>query len=189
MKRADIESFIKNMDLFSGLNNQELSVLAESLKKESYKPGDLLFEENKPRKDLFIIYEGQVELFKIWKQVNKLDKDVLLFTHFKFKEPQGMPIEELLVNYGLNNSTSIAFFNEVAYGKSSSNQVSLECLNTLYNAADCYINLSSEGYGLPIIEAMATKTPCILLRHSAPSEIGGQGRAPSRRNLSVGRRE
>lgn len=65
MKRADIESFIKNMDLFSGLNNQELSVLAESLKKESYKPGDLLFEENKPRKNLFIIYEGQVELFKI----------------------------------------------------------------------------------------------------------------------------
>jgi len=64
MKRVSIESFIKNMVLFSGLNDQELTVLAKSLKEESYKPGYLLFEENKPRKDLFIIYTGQVELFK-----------------------------------------------------------------------------------------------------------------------------
>ena len=64
MKRVNIESFIKDMVLFSGLNNQELAVLAKSLKEESYKPGDLLFEENKLRKDLFIIYKGQVELFK-----------------------------------------------------------------------------------------------------------------------------
>ncbi len=64
MKIVNIKNFIKNMVLFSGLNDQELLVLAGSLKEETYRPGDLLFEENKPRKDLFIIYKGQVELFK-----------------------------------------------------------------------------------------------------------------------------
>ena len=40
-------------------------------------------------------------------------------------------------------------------------------LNDIYNLSDCYLSLSSEGFGLPTLEAMATKLPCILLNHSA----------------------
>ncbi len=64
MKKTDIESFVKTMSLFSGLNKEELSILAKSFKKLSFAPGDMLFKENESREALFIIYEGQVELFK-----------------------------------------------------------------------------------------------------------------------------
>ena len=64
MKRETIYEFIKNIELFNGFDEEELNILVDSLKEKSFQAGELLFEENGPRKDIFIIYKGDVELFK-----------------------------------------------------------------------------------------------------------------------------
>ncbi len=64
MKREAIYEFIKNIELFNGYNEEELNILVDSLKEKNFQKGELLFEENGPRKDIFIIYKGDVELFK-----------------------------------------------------------------------------------------------------------------------------
>jgi aspartate ammonia-lyase len=64
MKRDVVFNFIQNIELFNGFEEEELNVLVDSLKEKTYQKGELLFEENGPRKDIFIIYKGEVELFK-----------------------------------------------------------------------------------------------------------------------------
>jgi aspartate ammonia-lyase len=64
MKRAVIFNFIQNIELFNGFEEEELEVLVDALQEKTYQKGELLFEENGPRKDIFIIYKGEVELFK-----------------------------------------------------------------------------------------------------------------------------
>jgi len=64
MDKDSIFSFLKEIELFKGLTENELNTLCESVIEKKYQKGDLLFEENGPRKDIFIIYKGEVELFK-----------------------------------------------------------------------------------------------------------------------------
>lgn len=64
MDNNKIQTFIKGIELFNGLSADEFNTLADSIVEKEYKKGELLFEENGPRKDIFIIYKGEVELFK-----------------------------------------------------------------------------------------------------------------------------
>ena len=64
MNTKDIYSFIKDIELFKGLSDTELEVLSENMSHRQFAKGEILFEENGPRKDIFIIYKGKVELFK-----------------------------------------------------------------------------------------------------------------------------
>lgn len=64
MEISEIYSFIKEIELFKGLEESELKTLSEHVNKKKYAKGELLFEENGPRKDIFIIYKGEVELYK-----------------------------------------------------------------------------------------------------------------------------
>lgn len=64
MEKLDTLSFLQKIELFRNLNDQEFNELAKSVKEKHYKEGDLLFRENGPREDIFIIYNGEVELFK-----------------------------------------------------------------------------------------------------------------------------
>lgn len=64
MERNKTFNFIKDIELFKGMDQEELDVLVDALEEKTYSKGELLFEENGPRKDIFIIYEGEVELFK-----------------------------------------------------------------------------------------------------------------------------
>jgi aspartate ammonia-lyase len=59
-----IKSFLNSIELFLDLNEQEKEMLAKNFEIHNYKSGELLFIENNPRKYLYIIYEGEVELFK-----------------------------------------------------------------------------------------------------------------------------
>ncbi|NVO09873.1 MAG: aspartate ammonia-lyase [Bacteroidales bacterium] len=56
--------FLKKIELFRDLNENEFKELAKSVKEKKYVPNDLLFRENGSREDIFIIYSGEVELFK-----------------------------------------------------------------------------------------------------------------------------
>ena len=64
MKKSEIQKFLKGIDLFFGLNKEELNSVSENIAEVVYEPGDFLFKEKQPRKNLFIIFQGQVELFK-----------------------------------------------------------------------------------------------------------------------------
>jgi aspartate ammonia-lyase len=64
MDYKQIQGFVKEIELFQGLTEQELDNLSKSLVEATFNRNDLLFEENGERKDLFLIYEGEVELFK-----------------------------------------------------------------------------------------------------------------------------
>ncbi len=59
-----INEFIKKVKLFSDLNDNERHLLSKNIEVKKFKQNTLLFSENTARKEMFIIYEGEVELFK-----------------------------------------------------------------------------------------------------------------------------
>ncbi|MGM0550688.1 MAG: aspartate ammonia-lyase [Bacteroidota bacterium] len=64
MEDKQLYDFLNDIELFNGLTDDEFDVLIKNMEKKSFKTGELLFEQNGPRKDIFIIFSGQVELFK-----------------------------------------------------------------------------------------------------------------------------
>lgn len=64
MDKNTILQFLKDVELFTNLTADELQEVAGNAKEKHYSAGDALFHENDPREDVFIIYEGDVELFK-----------------------------------------------------------------------------------------------------------------------------
>jgi len=53
-----------------GLSEEEFENLSKSIEELTFRRNELLFEENRERKDLFLIYEGEVETLtveKIWR--------------------------------------------------------------------------------------------------------------------------
>lgn len=74
--------FIKEIELFNGLSEREFEILSESIEEGTFRKGELLFEENGERKDLFLIYNGEVELFK--KNVYGEEKRLSFFTRGDF---------------------------------------------------------------------------------------------------------
>jgi aspartate ammonia-lyase len=64
MDTINKNAFIKNIELFKGMSESELDILVQNLEQKEFTRGKLLFEEHGPRKDIFIIFKGEVELFK-----------------------------------------------------------------------------------------------------------------------------
>lgn len=64
METNKIEDFLKQIELFADLNDKEIKQFAEKMETKTYPAGEFLFEQNAPRKQLFIIFNGKVELFK-----------------------------------------------------------------------------------------------------------------------------
>jgi aspartate ammonia-lyase len=64
MEKEQLIEFIKKIELFKDLTDEELNLVASSLEEKVYDKEELLFRENNPRKDVYLIYDGEVELFK-----------------------------------------------------------------------------------------------------------------------------
>ena len=64
MNTDKIRDFLKNVELFSTLTDDELSLLLDKVEVKSLGAGELLIQENHPRKAVYFIYEGKVVLFK-----------------------------------------------------------------------------------------------------------------------------
>lgn len=82
MDTGVIEIFLKEIELFKDLNDEERSIIASSVEVKSYKANTLVFTENNPRKSLFIIFDGEVELFK--KTPFGEEKRLSLFSKYDF---------------------------------------------------------------------------------------------------------
>lgn len=64
MEKSQIIEFLKHIQLFKELNDVQLDAVSNKLTIENYSANSLLFSENNIRKNLFLIYDGKVELFK-----------------------------------------------------------------------------------------------------------------------------
>ena len=119
------------------------------------------------------------ELFRAWKIFSELPETkerVQFWPHMYFNDPMGWKIGDLINVLKLKNQ-SIMYYDQVAYAESEMLLISDQELAKLYQIADAFILISGEGFGLPTFEAMATGLPCVLLDHSASSELGAEGRA------------
>ena len=119
------------------------------------------------------------ELFKAWKIIHdeKLCPNAMLWPHTYFYDRAGHNMDDMLDTFGLSGTSSVVFFQQIARGGGFTQLLPMRDLNGLYNMADALISVGGEGFGLPVLEAMATKVPCIVLNHSATSELGAEGRA------------
>ena len=82
MKIEIIEEFLKEIELFRDLDAQEIRLVAENAGVKNIKKGEFLFEENTPRKHVFMIFDGEVELFK--STVYGRDKTLTVFGKYDF---------------------------------------------------------------------------------------------------------
>jgi aspartate ammonia-lyase len=64
MNLSEIKEFLQEIELFGELDNQEFEALNRSVSTRLVPKGSFLFQENAPRTNIFLIYSGEVELFK-----------------------------------------------------------------------------------------------------------------------------
>ncbi len=64
MELEDKIAFISNIELFKGLSKEELAVIANEAVLTKFEKSEVLFQENTPRENIFMIVDGKVELFK-----------------------------------------------------------------------------------------------------------------------------
>lgn len=82
MNIEQIKNFIKRIELFQDINNEECKVLSENFEIIHYEQNSLLFVENTPRKNLYIIVDGEIELYK--KTPFGEEKRLTIFTKYDF---------------------------------------------------------------------------------------------------------
>jgi aspartate ammonia-lyase len=64
MEQRERVDFLASIELFVDLTSEEREWIADRLEDKQLKTGEFLFRENTPRKNLYLILSGQVELFK-----------------------------------------------------------------------------------------------------------------------------
>lgn len=64
MDKNQLTEFLKKIRLFHDLNDSELELLEKNSELKEFPKGKLVFEENSLRKQLLVIIEGEIELFK-----------------------------------------------------------------------------------------------------------------------------
>ena len=119
------------------------------------------------------------ELFKAWRKfidIPGIMDNVILWPHMNFRDTSGWNIDDLINIYGFKER-SVMYYDQMAHPQHDKFGIPETELAALYQMADAFILLSNEGFGLPTLEAMATRLPCILLNHSASGELGIDGRA------------
>lgn len=64
MENEKIVEFLRKIELFRGFSDQDFSLLTCCVKEKQFKPNEFLFHENSKRESIYVIFEGDVELFK-----------------------------------------------------------------------------------------------------------------------------
>ena len=151
---------------FFPLNDFEKS----KVKEEKFGADKFVFgsvNRNSARKDLASLIIG----FAMFKHKNQAE-DSILYLHCNPLDPSGINIYRLCERVGLEVGKDVILpveFNE-------NNGISESELNKIYNSFDCFITTTtSEGWGLTITEAMATKTLVICPKHTSLAEISDNG--------------
>ena len=82
MNEKEIYDFIRKIELFNGVSPEEFDIIIKNIAVKTINPGELIFRENTRRKGIFIIYDGEVELFK--KTPFGDEKHLAIFSKYDF---------------------------------------------------------------------------------------------------------
>ncbi len=93
MNKREIKDFIRTIELFRGLSDEELDIICEEVKSQQYREGEFLFRENDPRESIYIIYSGEVELFKMLP--NGQEKKLVFFQKGDFLGEGSLAVDSL----------------------------------------------------------------------------------------------
>ena len=64
MDKKSKYEFLKRIELFSDLSTEELTLISDNMDVEEFDSGKHIFQEASPRNKLFVILDGEVELYK-----------------------------------------------------------------------------------------------------------------------------
>lgn len=64
MDTKDLIDFLKKIEIFQNLNDDKLKIITENLVEEKVVKNEFIFHENNIRQNLFLIFEGEIELVK-----------------------------------------------------------------------------------------------------------------------------
>ena len=121
---------------------------------------------NQVRKDFGSLIMG----FAMFKHTS--GANALLYLHCNPIDPMGINIYRLCERVGLEVGKDVIVPKEYSENKGCT----LEELNKIYNSFDCFITTTtSEGWGLTVTEAMATKSLVICPKHTSLTEITDNG--------------
>jgi len=158
-----------NISEFFPLSQEEklkskLDLLGENGDAETYLFGSV--NRNSARKDLATLILG----FAQFKHTNEVN--AVLYLHCNPTDPSGINIYRLCDRVGLKIGKDIIVPKEYSENKGCD----VSELNKIYNAFDCFITTTTaEGWGLSVVEAMATKTLVICPKHTSLTEITDDG--------------
>jgi glycosyltransferase involved in cell wall biosynthesis len=118
---------------------------------------------NQPRKLMPV-------LIRAFASFSRNKPESLLYLHTN-PDDIGWDVRDLLMRHGIDRQTLLSRANAIDNG------LTPEQLNEVYNAFDVFVLPSAaEGFGLPLVEAMAAGVPVIATDYSSCSElVGGRG--------------
>jgi glycosyltransferase involved in cell wall biosynthesis len=139
-------------------------------KKEMFGSDDVFVfgsvNRNQVRKDFGSLIMG----FAMFKHSS--GANALLYLHCNPIDPMGINIYRLCERVGLEVGKDVMLPKDFSENKGCT----LEELNKIYNSFDCFITTTtSEGWGLTVTEAMATKTLVVCPKHTSLTEITNNG--------------
>ncbi len=82
MPKENLVSFLKSIELFKDLKEDELEILLGYTKRVEIPKDEYVYAENTPRKDLVIVHEGEIELYK--RTPYGEEKRITFFSKFDF---------------------------------------------------------------------------------------------------------
>ncbi len=135
--------------------------IEEALPENNFK---LIFvgENISERKDIPRLLRAFKIFLEIVKQNYKDNKDIKLILRTNPEPTPGNSFDLISIIEKLEISKNIVIFGE---------KMPAQYLNDLYNISDIYVSASrGEGFGIPIVEAMATQKPAVLPDNSAHIE-------------------
>ena len=62
MEQQKLEEFLDRIELFKSMTREEKQMVIEHMQERNYKKGETLFEQNTKRENIYLIYDGEVEL-------------------------------------------------------------------------------------------------------------------------------
>jgi len=166
-------TWARNILLAHGLPAEKVAVVPEGVDSEIYHPHCRPWNETKPLPKFRFLMLGKFEERKGYKQL--LDAFVKAFG--------GNPKVELIIkgDYYINLESKAAMLLDFVKSYKAPNIKLLTGLATqddlfvIYNNADAFVFPSrAEGWGLPLIEAMATGLPAIATNYSGQTEFLSQ---------------